>query len=290
MQKKGVISYLIITFGVTYLVEGIAIALGMRIEKLPSITWQYIVMGVMWVPAIATILTCKFITKESIRETTGLRFGNWKYYLVIWFIIPLGFVLTYLITWLTGLGQPDWQLTELFKLAAAFDAPMENAPSPELITLGIVISSLFAAVWFNSIIAFGEEWGWRGYLLPRLMPLGKWKAYLLMGIIWGLWHAPLIAVGFNYGSYNLVGIVVFCALTFSISLVINEFSLITKSSIISAWAHGVFNSQAYGIWRQIFPTVNPILGGFSGLIGIAVWLIIGMLTVRYFKRKTLQTI
>jgi membrane protease YdiL (CAAX protease family) len=34
------------------------------------------------------------------------------------------------------------------------------------------------------LFGFGEEFGWRGYLLPKLMPLGRWKAYVLVGIIW----------------------------------------------------------------------------------------------------------
>ena len=37
-----------------------------------------------------------------------------------------------------------------------------------------------------------KELGWRGYLLPKLMPLGEKKALLISGLIWGLWHAPQV--------------------------------------------------------------------------------------------------
>ena len=59
---------------------------------------------------------------------------------------------------------------------------------------GILLSPLI-----NSLFTFGEEFGWRGYLQPKLMPLGGRRAMLLMGVIWGLWHAPVIAMGHNYG-------------------------------------------------------------------------------------------
>src|SRR5436305_814196 len=57
-------------------------------------------------------------------------------------------------------------------------------------------------------LAFGEQWGWRGYLLPRLLPLGQWPALLLSGAIWGLWHAPVILLGYNYPQHPILGVLV----------------------------------------------------------------------------------
>ena len=63
------------------------------------------------------------------------------------------------------------------------------------------------AVLLNSIIgaplALGEEYGWRGYLLPRLLPLGEIRATLLLGMIWGIWHLPVLLIGLNYPSQPL---------------------------------------------------------------------------------------
>ena len=46
----------------------------------------------------------------------------------------------------------------------------------------IQFGSLLIAPGINAIFAFGEEWGWRGFLLPKLLPLGQWPALLLAGI------------------------------------------------------------------------------------------------------------
>jgi hypothetical protein len=136
------------------------------------------------------------------------------------------------------------------------------------------------------LFAFGEEWGWRGFLLPRLMPLGKLKAYLILGVIWGLWHAPMIAIGFNYPGQPIAGIFMMIGLTTALGIFINELTLRYKSAILAGWAHGVFNSQAYGIWRVIlFPMVNPLIGGISGLMGILLMTIFGLGTIQYFKKK-----
>jgi membrane protease YdiL (CAAX protease family) len=140
--------------------------------------------------------------------------------------------------------------------------------------------STFVAPFINSIFGLGEEIGWRGFLLPRLLPLGKGRAYLLLGVIWGLWHAPLILVGFNYPGYPILGIVWMIGLTTALGVYINELTLRERSTILAGWLHGLFNSQAYGIWRILFPDVNPLLGGVTGVIGIGIWLALGLWEVR----------
>ena len=54
----------------------------------------------------------------------------------------------------------------------------------------------------------GEELGWRGFLLPKLLPIGQWKAILVSGLIWGFWHAPVIAQGHNFPRHPYWGILV----------------------------------------------------------------------------------
>jgi hypothetical protein len=62
-------------------------------------------------------------------------------------------------------------------------------------------------------------------------------------------------------------------------------TLQNRSSILAGWIHGAFNGQGYGIWRILFPTVNPLLGGITGLVGILVWLAVGLWTARRGEQK-----
>lgn len=100
---------------------------------------------------------------------------------------------------------------------------------------GIFFISVILIPWINSVFAFGEELGWRGFLLPRLMPLGKTKAYLLVGIIWGLWHAPLITMGYRSYTNAVLGIIIFTSATIALSWFINDLTL--KYKKVCFWLH-----------------------------------------------------
>jgi len=76
-----------------------------------------------------------------------------------------------------------------------------------------------------------------------------------------------------------VGIGGMSAMTTAFGIYLNEITLRNRSSILAGWTHGAFNGQALGIWRILFPNVNPLLGGFTGLVGIAVWVAVGLLEV-----------
>ena len=284
IDRKGIFSFLLITFGVTYLLEGILILSGFRVTLVPAAGGQFVVTIAMWVPAVATLMTVRFVTHEKV-STTGLRFGpSWKPYAVSALVIPFTFIMIYLLTWMLGLGWPDWQLTSFYSIIAATGVDMSTAPSPSLLLIVIFLTSLTINPFVNSILGFGEEWGWRGYLLPRLMPLGKLKAYLLLGAIWGLWHAPLVLIGFNYPGYPLLGILLMILFTTALSIYINELTLHYKSAVLAGWIHGVANSQAYGIWRMLlFANTNPILGGVTGLVGILVLFLLGYGTIQWAR-------
>ncbi len=69
----------------------------------------------------------------------------------------------------------------------------------------------------------GEELGWRGFLLKQCSYMDFWKMSLVIGIIWGLWHAPIIIQGYNYpqnpviGVFMMIGFVYFSLLYFPMS-------------------------------------------------------------------------
>ena len=284
LDSKGILAFLSITFVITYVIEGGLILSGFRISQFTPVFYgQLVIAAVMWVPALAAILTIKFITREGF-AITNLRFGSWKPYLASGLLVPTCFVVIYGLTWLLGLGQPDWKLDQFFmtiQSAAGTDLPA--TPSPALVLPAMFVVTLTISPFINGLFGFGEELGWRGYLLPKLMVLGKFKAYLLLGIVWGLWHLPLILIGFTYPGQPVIGLLTFIALTTTFGIYLNELTLRHRSSVLAGWVHGVFNSQKLGVWALLFPNVNPLLGGFAGIIGIVVWLLLGLREMQHHR-------
>lgn len=270
---KGAGAFLLITFVITYVIEG-ALILN-RVSPLAKGLGQYTVALVMWVPALAAVLTVKFVTREGFK-LTNLRFGDWRPYATVGVVVPTCFVVVYGLTWALGLGRPDWTLQYFQSLFVAAGVEVPPIPSPRVIWPVLFVVSVFIGPFINSVFAFGEELGWRGYLLPKLLPLGKFRAYVLLGVIWGAWHWPLVLVGFMYPGHPLAGVMMFTALTTVFGIYVNELTLRHRSSILAGWIHGVFNSQRLGMWALLFPTMNPWFGGFSGIVGLGVWFALGM--------------
>ncbi len=282
LDRKGILSFLLITFGLTYIVEIGMISAGLRFTQgVTGIFAQLVIMTVMWVPAVATVITAKFVTREGLGNT-GLRFPPLRTFVWTGLLAPLLFAVIFSLTWLLGFGRPDWSMGDFLALYANSGSTAELPLAAGAMLAAIFLGSTLVSPFVNSLVAFGEEWGWRGYLLPKLMPLGKPRAYILSGVIWGLWHAPLVAVGFGYsGTSPWLAIPLFALFTTAFGVVVNELSLRYRSSILAAWLHGLFNSQRFGVWAVLFASADPLIGGSFGLIGIAFWLVVGLAALRY---------
>ena len=267
---KAIASFLVITFGITWTVEGVLLMRGVSFERVPPPLLGYLLAGLMWAPAVGAVVTRKVILRESLRVPEArLHLGNLRPYGIVMTLMPVMFTLSYGFTVLLGLGHLDLSLTTFLAQIEATGRSMGSQPPAPVVITGIVAGSVLIAPFINSVFAFGEEYGWRGFLLPKLLPLGRWPAHLIGGIIWGLWHAPLVAMGFNYPGYPWAGIVWMCVLTTFLGIFESEWTLRYNSILLASFIHGTFNSQVYGIWRVIVPDAHPLLGGFGGLIGLA---------------------
>jgi membrane protease YdiL (CAAX protease family) len=192
-----------------------------------------------------------------------LKFGKWKNYFSVLFVIILMFVLIYALAALFGV-LPDLSIQ---KFAAANHATLP-IPGPAMAALIFLITITIAPI-INAIAAFGEELGWRGYLLPKLLPLGETKALVLSGLIWGLWHAPLVLlIGFGNYPNRLLGAVLFTLVITCLGIYFGYLRTKSGSTILTSWAHGALNSQGYGVWVMLYWGVNPYLVGAGGVLSL----------------------
>jgi len=152
----------------------------------------------MFGPAVANILT-RLITKEG-RQNLLMKPNfdrrRWIYFVAAW-LLPG--ILTLLGMALFFLVFPENYDSGLSFLSEQMELLGADGLNPWTIVVAQTVQAIMVAPLLNALPTFGEEFGWRGYLLPKLMPLGGHKAVLLSGVIWGVWHWPIILMGYNYG-------------------------------------------------------------------------------------------
>ncbi len=149
-----------------------------------------------------------------------------------------------------------------------------GTPPPLAVLLLVTLWGAVLAGWtINGVVGLGEEYGWRGLLWDALRHLGAVRANLVIGTAWGLWHAPIIVQGYNYGD-PLLGVPAMVLFCIAMSFVLSAIREATSSVLPVAAAHGMFNAFA-PMFLIAAPDAAPVLGGPLGLLGAAVLLVIG---------------
>lgn len=259
----------------------------------PVMPYTALAVVYMFMPMLAAIILTKIKDKGSLKRL-GLSFKLNRYFVLAWlFPVILLFITIGINLLFPGVNydpslegiieRTTGQLSEGARQMAL--SQLEQYPIHPF-WLGL-ISGLLAGVTVNALAAFGEEYGWRGYLLNVLEPLGFWKASLIIGLIWGIWHAPMILFfGHNYPVHRLAGVgmmVIFCIL---LSFFHTYVRLKSGSVIAPSILHGTLNALA-GLPLLVIQGGNELTNGLTGLAGfIALFLL--MIPLIWACRKPLQ--
>lgn len=195
--RRGLAVYFALVLLASGILEGLLIA-----TREPITKHLGLVLANMWVPGLASIVA-RLVLREGFSDVS-FRLGKsgLRELAIAWlYAVPVG-VVGYGLAWATGLAQ----FAAPASLAASFGSLAFVESLAVTLTLGTV---------FSAIAAGGEELGWRGYMLTRLVDAGAPRPVLLSGVIWGLWHVPLIVSGqYASGPYP-----VFSAFLFMVSIV-----------------------------------------------------------------------
>lgn len=166
------------------------------------------------------------------------------------------------------------------QLAAAHQQVPAGTSLHQLAQISLItqlVLAFSAGLLLNMIVTFGEEFGWRGYLLPRLAPLGGGWAALITGVIWGLWHAPLIVLyGANFPGHPWLGILGMVAFTTAYSFVFAWLRFRSGSVWPSTLAHAAVNAQAGAAVLVLAGASDSLLRPPTGLIGVAPIALLGV--------------
>lgn len=270
LDKKSLTWFIIIAFGLSWVLFAAPLAFK-NDETLYAATMQGLFALGMWGPGVAALIVTLFVAREPFSTLRLNTLGAKRFYFWAWILPAIIAALTLGATVLLGTGQFDGSLTFMRELVA--QAPSTpDMPSVEMLVLIQIGSALTIAPFINILFAMGEELGWRGFLLPKLLPLGEWKALLLSGFIWGIWHAPTtILHGYNFPLHPYLGVLVMTVGCMLLGVIFGWLYLKTRSPWAPALAHGAFNAIAGISFLFLKPDgLDTALAGNP--LGVAGWL------------------
>lgn len=244
----------------------------------------------MWVPGLAGTVM-RLINKQGLFK--GMNWNPlkaWKWILIA-AAIPLAIELFTIITTVSFDGvvlKEDffmWNngIVKLRGMAMLFGA----GEQPWYIFIPNFLLSYFVGTLFYSLFfAFGEEYGWRGYLQKEWAENNKLSAFVIIGIIWGLWHLPGILLGHNFPEYPIIGgLLLMPAVTTAFSIVFG--TSFNKSNVI--WVPTIFHG-AVNISAEVSNVAfveDSLVNWLNDLIWIGCWLVVGLIFyLKYIKKAS----
>lgn len=244
LNKKQTFRYLIWTFGIAYLIQA---AVAVMYANGLTIAYQLVMMAMMFVPLLGTLLSGYKLRNIGWRP----RFrGNLKPILIAWLspavLTAIG-AAVYFLLFPSHLDLSGNSLSSIAGVDAVAQLEAQGISYPIYILITVASSVTYAPA-INIFLAVGEEAGWRGFLYPQLKAkFSKRTAWIIGGVIWGMWHWPLIGlIGYEYGSdyfgFPVLGMLAFCVITVALGIISDW--LYEKSGCIwiPALFHGAFNA------------------------------------------------
>jgi uncharacterized protein len=243
----------------------------------------------MFIPTISVLIIEKLIYKNSIRKKLFISFKLNKWFLIAWLIPPVLSILSIIIALsFSGVSfSPNMEgMFERYSNLLSTEQIMEMKDSFNEMPFHpfwlVLIQGLIAGITINALFGFGEELGWRAYLLRRFNNRNFLKASFIIGLVWGVWHAPIILMGHNYPSYPIFGVLMMTIWCILLSPLFLYITIKSKSVITASVMHGTLNATA-GLSLIILKGGNELLIGVTGLAGFLALIFITSLFFFYDK-------
>ena len=299
MLSKKVLQFILLTFLISWSVALAAYLLGITYGSILSLV--IIAVCYMPAPAYATLILQKLVYRGTLKPY-GFTLKNislrWLLITTIgfaWFVVLGTFVVIGILGNIFGValfGRIDFseaavlhQIT-IFTRGAFGDLPQHFPIPPVAAFLLSLVQSVIAGFTVNLPFALGEELGWRGLLLRETQKSGFLRSNLFIGVVWGLWHAPIIAQGHNYPGHPVAGIFMMTLFTTTFSFPMAYCRFKSGTILGPSALHGMFNPL--GVLTALFVAgANPLVGFVAGVAGIAVTLLL-TIGICFFDKKFIR--
>jgi membrane protease YdiL (CAAX protease family) len=234
--RRGLAIFFTVVLPLSALFEALIVRTG-------DVAWYF---PLMWTPALASL-----VARLALREggaDVSFRSGGWRGWramlLALTFPSIVGLI-AYGSAWALGLAQfvePTGAMAELARRLAG-----GAASSPLVVFMATLFVASTYGTLFGAITAAGEEIGWRGYMLTRLVDAGVPRPLLVSGVVWALWHVPLILAGsYAAGPSLFLSAASFVIGVTAVGCIIGRLRLETGSIWPAIILHAAWNSIIQG--------------------------------------------
>ena len=229
----------------------------------------------MFIPMISVFIVKKMY-RERLFSDLLISFKINRWFFIAWLLFP---IFTFFTLGLNILFPGITYNPEMTGFLSRFESFVDMPPDaieeftnltnsiPNIVfILILLLQGLIAGVTVNAVAGFGEEIAWRGFLLKEFKEMRFLKASLVIGVIWGFWHAPLILMGHNYPEHPQLGVfmmIIYCIL---LTPIFQYITIRSKSVIPAAIAHGTHNAVV-GTVIMATEGGNDLTRGSTGIIG-----------------------
>lgn len=266
--------------GLTFVISTIVFAL---YQFIPQAFLTVYFAFAMWVPGLVAL---------GIRRAQGVKIQPsvllvWENNRYLWFAAFTPFVLVALTTVFNIVLTPSTFAIDPFYVNAFNEIGVPEDMHLAVLIGQTLVNGFLAGITINTFFALGEEIGWRGFLQQELSHLGIWKSGLLIGFIWGLWHAPLVIQGYNFPQNPLLGVAMMAIATTPLGLIMSFFVVRSKTVMSAGFFHGVFNAVAGLTVAVVTPYTDYIHNPF-GIVAIGVYTLVALLLYVMYKDRLMS--
>jgi len=293
-NTKKVFIFVGLTFLLSYLLVFIYLALGGKWIIPGSLI---VATTYMFIPMVVAIIVQKHILGEPVKGPLGISFKLNRWFLVAWLLpVIIAFATLGVSLLLPGVEySPEmagiFEKFESVLTPEQFQQMKAQADASPLHPFWIgLLQGLIAGITINAVAGFGEELGWRGFLQKELGYLGFWKSSIIIGLVWGIWHAPIILQGHNYPEHPQAGVFMMIIFTLLLSPIFSYVRLRAKSVIAAAILHGSLNATI-GLPLMVIKGGNDLTVGVTGLAGFIALALVNLglfIYDRYFARESIM--
>jgi membrane protease YdiL (CAAX protease family) len=271
VNKKKVLSFLGLTFLVDWLLAGLMYLSGGKLNTTGGLAMS---IAYMFVPMIMAIVVTKLIYHEPIKEPLGISFRPNRWWLAAWLIPPAISLGAFGVALLFPHVTYSPEMAGIYEHFGKVFTPEQVdriRKQQELFPIHpfwlAVAQGLIVGPTLNALFAFGEELGWRGFLQKELGPLGFMRASALIGLIWGVWHAPIILMGHNFPDHPVAGAFLWTVNCVNLGIVFSYVRVRARSVIAAAVMHGTYNAT-WAVSIILLAGIDDLVTGLQGIAGM----------------------